>query len=691
MKKKIAITCIAATTAAITANAEVFSLGEVEVVGNVGSQQASDANVAVIEREQLQQNQIKRLSEIAPSTAGLYVDKKGARGEQNFYVRGFDARRVPLFIDGIPVYVPYDGNADFGRFTTFDLSRVVVSKGASSVLYGANTMGGAINLISQKPTKALEGEIGYGFERGRSSGTFGNNLDFNIGTRQDKFYFQAGGSFMQDRGQQLAKDFKADSYGNEDGNRRENSIQKDRKISLKFGYTPNATDEYVIAYTNQKGEKQQPFYTGKYATWRQQVNRFWDWPVWDKEGVYFLSHTQLNDAFYVKTKFYYDTFENQLNAYTTNQLTAHNASNAPSYYDDKTYGAGVELGWNINPHNELKFATSYKYDVHKEKNDIYNARGVKTGEEPWQKMADRTYSFGLEYTHKFSEATKLILGSSYDTRDAVSAEDYIVVSRSSGGSGSGSGSGTGRDVYGIYDFDVGKRHALNYQIALKHSFFADDELSLSYAKKTYFASMKERYSKRLGQNTPNPYLKPETAHHYEIAYAKNLTDNLRVESALFYSRVKDEIGNVNLADGTRQAQNIDTADYKGAELSATYFVTDALQLGGNYTYIRAKYKNKDALIYDLPKHKGFVYVDYQITPKFSAYLSQELVGSRYSQSQQDTKLAGFGVTDVKFTYKPVENLALEAGVSNLFDKNYEYREGFPEEGRVFFGNIRYKF
>ena len=43
----------------------------------------------------------------------------------------------------------YDGEMDLGRFTTFDLSRIDISKGASSVLYGANTMGGAVNLISK--------------------------------------------------------------------------------------------------------------------------------------------------------------------------------------------------------------------------------------------------------------------------------------------------------------------------------------------------------------------------------------------------------------------------------------------------------------------------------------------------------------------------------------------------------------
>ena len=142
-----------ACCAAMALHGEVFTLGQVEVVESVGGVQKSDTNVVTIDEQQMQKNEIKRLSEVAYSTPGVYVDKKGPRAEQSIQVRGFDARRVPLFIDGIPVYVPYDGNLDFGRFTTFDLSRIDISKGSSSVLYGPNTMGGAINLITKKTYK----------------------------------------------------------------------------------------------------------------------------------------------------------------------------------------------------------------------------------------------------------------------------------------------------------------------------------------------------------------------------------------------------------------------------------------------------------------------------------------------------------------------------------------------------------
>ena len=82
--------------------------------------------------------------------SGLSLSNVGGRNESMVYVRGFDLRQVPVFIDGIPEYVPYDGYVDLARFTTFDLSEITVTKGFSSVLYGANAMGGAINLRVKK-------------------------------------------------------------------------------------------------------------------------------------------------------------------------------------------------------------------------------------------------------------------------------------------------------------------------------------------------------------------------------------------------------------------------------------------------------------------------------------------------------------------------------------------------------------
>ena len=67
-----------------------------------------------------------------------------------FSVRGFNQRYVPVFFDGIPIYVPYDGYIDTGKLPTANLSEITLTKGNSSVLYGPNAMGGVVNILSKK-------------------------------------------------------------------------------------------------------------------------------------------------------------------------------------------------------------------------------------------------------------------------------------------------------------------------------------------------------------------------------------------------------------------------------------------------------------------------------------------------------------------------------------------------------------
>ena len=89
----------------------------------------------------------------------------GSRNERDILVRGFDRFRVPLSIDGVRVYLPADNRLDFNRFLTPDLSEIQIAKGYVSVLNGPGGMGGAINLVSRKPTKEveLEGRVGTVF------------------------------------------------------------------------------------------------------------------------------------------------------------------------------------------------------------------------------------------------------------------------------------------------------------------------------------------------------------------------------------------------------------------------------------------------------------------------------------------------------------------------------------------------
>ena len=178
----------------------VFELGTVEVVGS--PLPSPDPAESVVKVEDLRRFNRDTLGAAVVLTPGMNLSRN-SRNEDIVYLRGFDVRQVPLFIDGIPAYVPYDGYVDFGRFTTFDLAEIRVAKGAASLLYGPNTLGGAINLVSRKPKNSLEGDL--------KAGVGGGGLQtyaVNVGSNQGLWYFQLGATYSDRKWYPLSSDYR---------------------------------------------------------------------------------------------------------------------------------------------------------------------------------------------------------------------------------------------------------------------------------------------------------------------------------------------------------------------------------------------------------------------------------------------------------------------------------------------------
>ncbi|MGA0556353.1 TonB-dependent receptor plug domain-containing protein [Larkinella sp. VNQ87] len=587
---------------------------------------------------------------------GVTLSSVGARNETMVYVRGFDLRQVPVFIDGIPVYVPYDGYVDLGRFTTFDLAEVNVAKGFSSVIHGPNTMGGAINLVSRRPGQRLEFEGRAGLMSGP-----GHRLNLNLGSNLGKFYLQASASQLRQETFPLSKQFEARPQ--EDGGDRENAYRNDRKYSLKVGFTPNATDEYTISYVNQRGTKGTPPYAG---TDPRQNPRFWKWPYWNKESWYFISRTALSVGSYVKVRLFYDRFKNLLSTFDNNTYsTQTRGSSFNSYYNDDTQGGSVEYGNRLANRHDLKASFHYKHDQHRENN---------LGE-PVRTFTDQTLSVAVEEVYRLTNRLSLVPGVSYNSRRSLRAENYESTTKQ------------------ITPFAGNNSSAFNAQAGLFFRPSAGRQLSLSVARKTRFATIKDRYSYRMGAAIPNPDLKAESALHLETTYNDliklgALGQNLTVQSSLFYSRLTDAIQQVNnVQPNVYQFQNTGRAEFYGGDVSVKVPIGKALQTGAQYSYIhRHNLNNPEVKFIDVPDHKILVFAQAQLLRRATLIGNVEYNSRRYSTSY-GTQVGGFMVAYAKASVRVWRYVSLEGGVNNLLDRNYALVEGFPEPGRNYFINL----
>lgn len=631
----------------------VFMLGEVVINHHTNK----DTLNRVTSKSMESQNKMD-VSRALNMLPGITLTASGPRNESMVSVRGFDLRQVPVYMDGIPVYVPYDGYVDLARFTTFDLAAIDVSKGFSSVLYGPNSLGGAINLISRKPSKAFEYNGSLGMIN--SNGYKGN---VNIGSNLGKFYVQGGFSYLDRNSTRMSSDFVP--MKNEDGGQRDNSYRKDQKISFKVGWTPSEKNEYAIGYINQQGEKGNPVYAGN-DTKNSLLNnpRFWQWPVWNKESYYFISNSNLDNKNSLKTRIYYDKFKNTLNSFDDNTYSTQTKGYAfQSFYDDYTYGGNVEYNTQIIPKNDFKIAFHFKEDVHRENN---------LGE-PVRNFNDNTILVGIEDVFKVSNKLTVIPGASYNIRKNIKAEDYTSATKT------------------IADYPTADASdAYNMQIGVFYQLNETQKLGATVSQKTRFATIKDRYSYRMGTAIPNPDLKPETALNYEINYTANFFKKLTFQTALFYSSLNDAILSVsNVQPGRAQMQNFGKAEYRGVEAQLNYSILQNLSFNVNYTYLERKNITNPTIYFtDVPNTKVMGTLEYQPIKRLTLIANTEFNSSRFSTSY-GTKVPDYTLLNLYASGKLLKNFSLDAGISNLFDRNYSLVEGFPEEGRNFFVTLRF--
>ena len=639
----------AATPSDSTASGKkVFTAGEITVTGK---KKHSKESVTADAMETLDKKNIAQAVNLLP---GINLGNAGARNEGMIYVRGFDMRQVPLYLDGIPQYVPYDGYVDPNRFTTFDLSEITVSKGYTSVLFGPNTLGGAINMVSRKPEKQFEATL----RGGMISGNDRIASDFaalNFGSNQGVWYAEGNLSTLNSDFLPLS-----DSYvptKNENGGKRDNSQAKDFKGGVKIGYTPNSTNEYALSFNAINSNKGVPVYAGSNPANKA---RFWKYTDWDKSSLYYIGKTAIGSKSYLKTRAYYDGYYNVLDSYDDATYTTQKKG-FTSVYDDKTFGVSAELGGELITDNTLKLAVHEKHDLHREYNVGQTAK----------KFEDNIISLAVENSWKASQHISVIFGARQDFSNTIKAQDLV---------------GTV-----ISPFPLEDNQAANYQLAVAGRISEHQEVTGYLARTTRFPTLKDRYSYRFGSALPNPALAPEKSWNYGLDYSVKPADNLKLMTSVYQSKLSDVIQQVdNVTPGVYQFRNTGEATYTGFECSADWKAASWLKAFGGYSYIDSKNDSNPSLRFtDVPHNKISGYLQFLLSKNTWALVETEYNSKRYSTSDGKYTAGSYGLLNLRANTTLHNSLSIQAAVENVFDRNYAVSEGYPEPGRQFVLSVGY--
>lgn len=149
-----------------------LNISEVQIKAsksNLGLKQMP-ASVTLLNSMILDQADVRSLTDISAIAPGFFMPDYGSKLTSPVYIRGIGSRinspSVGLYVDHVPYFEKAAFNFDF-----FDIERIEILKGPQGTLYGRNTMGGIINIITRSPLDfqgtSMEVEAGtYGAFRG---------------------------------------------------------------------------------------------------------------------------------------------------------------------------------------------------------------------------------------------------------------------------------------------------------------------------------------------------------------------------------------------------------------------------------------------------------------------------------------------------------------------------------------------
>ena len=114
--------------------------------------------VDVLTEQDLTERNIKTLVEVLRLSPGLAVFQNGGPGgHANVRIRGGNARQTLVLIDGAIVNSATTGAFNFAHLTVDNVEKIEIVRGAQSTLWGADAMGGVVNITTKRgrgPLKA---------------------------------------------------------------------------------------------------------------------------------------------------------------------------------------------------------------------------------------------------------------------------------------------------------------------------------------------------------------------------------------------------------------------------------------------------------------------------------------------------------------------------------------------------------
>jgi outer membrane receptor for ferrienterochelin and colicins len=590
------------------------------------------AAVEVITRADIEARGLKTLNDAVALATGISTIR--STGRPAISIRGFESRFSVIMIDGKRLASEVDQNYELQRIALENVERIEIVRGPVSSLYGTDSLGGVVNIITKRPEERK-------FDLGLDWGGHRQNYNFTYDSgRIGKAGFVLSGAWQDNTAQLKSNGLTYEPFGTR------------QAISAKLDYrlSPHATLDVSAGYMNENTREYAMRVTPAqtFQANSNDLNDRYDFSVaynYRKQDKTFMLRTYMSDYY---KKLIIRRMDSSLFNYAESNRTIwgveskysfgvgenHLVTLGGEYRPERFRGTGVVTGQN-------QFTASYE-------GRNFAGSGV-----------DISYA-GLYAQDEWQISPKLL---------AIASVRYDGSSR--------------------FDSNVSPKIGFTYAAQ------RDLRLKLNYGQgfrsptpnHLFINSTVQRNGKWVTL-TGNPDLKSETSNSYELAVEKDW-GKATAKATYFINKVENMIEEAYLTSNRMQYQNIGKATLQGLEaeisypmgkhwnLSANYMALDAVNdTTGNRLFNRPRQKLSARLVYDTQKD----WVFNLWTEAYSDYLHESSPGIGTNKSYMLWNLSG--------EKKIGRNTSLVLGLNNLL--NYQ-DDDLGLSGIYIHGGIRARF
>ena len=593
--------------------------------------------VEVIDGEEIQRKRIKTVIEALRLAQGVFAFSQGGAGTiANVRIRGAETKHTLVAIDGVIVNSPTNGAFNFADLTSDSIERIEIVRGAQSMLYGADAIGGVINITTKrgrgKPSASAFFEYGSFAtlrEGAQVSGAKGI-VDFSASlSRWDTSGFSA---VNYKRGAS-----ERDAYRNwQAAGKIGMSLPKEGRleVNLRWVNADNSIDSASsfgqFDVVGSKGTNRALLLSGKYD---QRITSWWD---------HKLTLAQNN--------------ERQLSFFGTSQRnlqTGAITAVSPSQSDLEILNRRLEWQHNFQVGKPLLLTAGYQF-----REEQGDAKGFFSNAQP----------------------NRLLSAHSGFAQAQFNVEDRLIVT-----------GGLRQDRYNVFG------DATTYRVTggfLIHE--TGTKLRSSYGTGFRTPTLNDLFF----VNSANPDLKPEKSQSFDVGVDQTLwKGKVQLSATYFWNHFRELIVFQSTHPTCPPSSifgcpiNISQSKTQGWELGATVKLRSNLEAKMQYTLTLDRDLVNAKRLPRRPIDMASAGLSYQPVEGARLNVDYRFVGARNNDAANtpNQRQGSFGVVNVSGSYDFADHWQAFGRIENLFDQDYEEVQFFGAPIRSVFGGLKFTY